>query len=86
MGAHGGRRRPGTVTRRALPTVPWQQLPANYRETLRDLGHTKQTYEKIQQAEQLLRAANDSMRRRSGATQYWIGSRVGPPDIIWRRR
>lgn len=72
--------------RRALPTVPWRELPANYRSVLRQLGHTKATYEKVQQAEELLREVNVSMRRRRGATRYSIGSVTGPADVIWRRQ
>jgi len=74
------------VVRRALPTIPWSELPENYRRTLRELGHTKQTYEKVQQADEILRQVNRSMRRRRAATKYSVGSVVGPADIIWRRR
>jgi hypothetical protein len=74
------------MTRRALPTIPWADLPDNYRSILRELGHTKQTYEKIQQADELLQEVNRSMRRRRAATKYCVGSVVGPADIIWRRR
>jgi hypothetical protein len=72
------------MTRRALPTTPWTDLPANYRSVLRELGHTKQTYEKIQQADELLREVNRSMRRRKGATKYiGIGFVAGAADDIW---
>lgn len=74
------------MTRRALPPVPWNELPDNYRSVLRELGHTKQTYEKVQQAEELLRAVNRSMRSRRAITEYSVGSLVGPADIIWRKR
>jgi hypothetical protein len=74
------------MTRCALPTEPWSELPEDYRRTLRELGHTKQTYEKVQQADELLRQVNQSMRRRRAATKYCVGSVVGPADIIWRRR
>ena len=74
------------MTRRALPAIPWHDLPADYRNTLRMLGHTKQTYEKVQQAEELLQQVNRSMRRRKGITKYSIGSVCGPAFIIWRRR
>lgn len=73
------------MTRRALPTTPWEQLPDNYRSILRELGHTRQTYSKVQQADELLRQVNQSMRRRSGAKKYWISSLSGPADIIWKR-
>lgn len=72
------------MSRRALPPIPWGQLPGSYRRTLRELGHTKHTYEKVQAAEKLLRQANRSMRRRRGATKYWITYVSGPPDIIWK--
>lgn len=72
--------------RRALPTIPWHDLPDGYRNTLRQLGHTKATYEKVQQADRLLQDVNRSMRRRRGFTKYSIGSVTGPADIIWRRR
>jgi fatty acid desaturase len=74
------------VTRRAVPAIPWQELPAAFRDILRELGHTKQTYEKVQQADELLLEVNKSMRRRRGRTKYSIGSVSGPADIIWRRR
>lgn len=74
------------MTRRALPPLPWAELPDNYRRQLRELGHTKQTYGKVQQADELLREVNRSMRRRRGVTKYCVGSVVGPADIIWRRR
>lgn len=72
------------MSRRVLPPIPWDELPDTYRNLMRGLGHTKQTYEKIQQAEQLLRQANRSMRRRRGATKYSITYVSGPPDIIWK--
>jgi hypothetical protein len=74
------------MTRRALPTEPWSELPADYRSLLRELGHTKRTYEKVQAADELLQEVNRSMRRRRAATKYCVGSVVGPADIIWRRR
>lgn len=74
------------MTRRALPPIPWADLPDGYRNTLRELGHTKHTYEKVQQADELLREVNRSIRRRQGVTKYWVGSVVGPGSIIWRRR
>lgn len=71
---------------RLLPTLPWSELPETYRSILRDLGHTKHTYERVQQAEELLRQVNRSMRRRGGKTKYTVGSLTGPADVIWRRR
>lgn len=76
----------GVSVRRALPTIPWRELPANYRDVLRQLGHTKATYEKVQQAQELLREVNAAMRRRRGVTKYSVGSVTGPADVIWRRR
>jgi hypothetical protein len=74
------------VSRRILPTIPWEQLPDSYKKTLRDLGYTKKTYEKVQQAQELLWQANASMRRRKGNLKFNIGYVAGPFDILYRKR
>lgn len=74
------------TNRRLLPNVPWEQLPSDFKEILQKLGHTKGTYEKVRQAENLLHSANQSMRRRQGNVKFNIGYVTGPFRVIYRPR
>lgn len=74
------------MSNRAVPDVPWQQLTPTYRRVLRELGHTKQTYEKVQAADALVAEVNRSVRRRKGSIKYNVGFIAGPADYLWKRR
>lgn len=74
-----------SARRRIVPRAPWQTLPSSYRELLRGLGYTKRTYEKLQQAEELIDEVNRAIRRRRGKVKFYVSYVAGPAEIIWKR-